>query len=250
MADRPTFHAVPRQAVSDAVHEQLRNAILEGAVAPGATLPSERTLAGEFGVNRHAVREAVKRLQEARLVEVVHGGATRVLDWRQTAGLEVLTDLALSTQLPGVDLLRAVMEMRRCIGVDAARLAARRAPDDLLSALRERIAGTRDQLAAGAEFTALAGRYDSLWRLIVRGSDNVAYELADNSLVDAIQRFGMSFADVYEPEVRDIDLQQALVDTITARDGDQAAALAERMLSRMVDLLDPAAASTGSPGAG
>ena len=56
-------------------------------------MPSERTLAEELGVNRHAVREALKRLQQAGLIRIAQGGATRVLDWRQSGGLEVLLDL-------------------------------------------------------------------------------------------------------------------------------------------------------------
>ena len=41
--------------------------ILEGKLEAGSALPSERFLAEEFGVNRHAVREALKRLEQAGL---------------------------------------------------------------------------------------------------------------------------------------------------------------------------------------
>ena len=107
---------------SETVHAALRGAILDGTLAPGDPLPSERVLAAEHGVNRHAVREAVKRLQQAGLIHVTHGGATRVLDWRTHGGLELLTDL------PG-RLLRDVTEMRATIGADAAALCAERASD-------------------------------------------------------------------------------------------------------------------------
>ena len=65
---------------SDTIHADLREAILLGALAPGDAVPSERELVRAPGVNRHAVREAVKRLQQARLVQVSQGGATRVLN--------------------------------------------------------------------------------------------------------------------------------------------------------------------------
>ena len=67
----------PRRLASERVHERLRADVLSGRVAPGEPLPSERVLSEELGVNRHAVREAVKRLQQAGLVTVSHGGATR-----------------------------------------------------------------------------------------------------------------------------------------------------------------------------
>src|SRR4051794_27538644 len=57
------FTPVARQSVSDTVLVQLREAILGGAYEPGDQLPPERELALAFAVNRHAVREAVKRLQ-------------------------------------------------------------------------------------------------------------------------------------------------------------------------------------------
>ena len=78
---------------SGEVHRRLREQILSGELAPGDPIPSERALSEELGVNRHAVREALKRLQQAGLVRISQGGATRVLDWRDSAGLEVLLDL-------------------------------------------------------------------------------------------------------------------------------------------------------------
>src|SRR5689334_6534180 len=113
--------------VSDTVHAQLRDQILSGELAPGDAVPSERELAEQLSVNRHAVREAVNRLQQARLVQVSQGGATRVRDWRADAGLDVLIDLAREKQL-GPQLARAIVEMRASIGTDAARLCAARAP--------------------------------------------------------------------------------------------------------------------------
>src|SRR5215210_5518089 len=114
---------------SDTVHDRLRDQILSGVLAPGAAVPSERELADRLAVNRHAVREAVKRLQQARLVQVSQGGATRVLNWRETGGLDLLLDIALAREgTVDADTLRAIGEMRACIGSDAARLCAAGAP--------------------------------------------------------------------------------------------------------------------------
>jgi len=85
--------ALRREPLSDQVFARLRDLILTGAIAAGQALPAERELALEYGVNRHAVREAVKRLQQSRLIEVFHGGRTRALDWRRTAGLDLVVDV-------------------------------------------------------------------------------------------------------------------------------------------------------------
>lgn len=91
MTDR---RPIRREAVSDQLYALLRDRILSGALPPDSPLTAERDLAADFGVNRHAVREAVKRLQQARLVEVSHGGRTVVLDWRRTAGLDLAVGIA------------------------------------------------------------------------------------------------------------------------------------------------------------
>src|SRR4051794_6631251 len=78
--------------VSSQIHARLRADILTGHYAPGDALPSERTLSEEFQTSRHAIREALKRLQQAGLVTISQGGATRVREWRHHGGLELLLE--------------------------------------------------------------------------------------------------------------------------------------------------------------
>ena len=75
-----SFEVVERRSLSEAVFEQLRGGILTGELEAGSSLPAERELAVELGVNRSAVREALKRLQQLRLVAIRQGESTRVLD--------------------------------------------------------------------------------------------------------------------------------------------------------------------------
>ncbi|MEZ4463783.1 MAG: GntR family transcriptional regulator [bacterium] len=119
---------ITRQSVADAVYGQLRDRILQGELKPGDPLPGERKLAEVFGVNRGAVREGLQRLAQARLVAVHHGGATRVLDYRD-AGLDLLSDLLARPQV-GVDvaLVQGILEMRNALAPIIAGLAARRGP--------------------------------------------------------------------------------------------------------------------------
>src|SRR3954454_1757230 len=86
--------ADPRRLAHELVYERLLGQVLDGRLAAGGPLPSERALAEQSGVNRHAVREAIKRLQQAGLLQVSQGGATRVRDWRTSAGLDLLVALA------------------------------------------------------------------------------------------------------------------------------------------------------------
>ena len=220
--------------VSDTVHERLRRDILEGRLAPGDPLPSERNLAEQLGVHRHGVREALKRLQQAGLVRISQGGATRVLDWRDSGGLEVLLDLTGdSSDAPPGTLMRDVLEMRASIGVDAARRCAARASDGERASV-ERLAA-QTAAAIGAEPAQVDELYASLWRAIVVGSGNMAYRLALNSLLTALETY-KAVAAALGPSVAD-DVR-ALGAAIAAREEEAADSAARR-------LLEPDAAAAG-----
>jgi GntR family transcriptional repressor for pyruvate dehydrogenase complex len=165
------FVAAARSSVSDQVFGQLRDAILAGVYAPEASLPSERELAGVFEVNRHAVREALRRLQQLGLVRVAQGGATRVLDWREHAGLDLA--MALTTPLTGArdvlpveTLVRDVVEMRACLGADAARLCASRGTDVAKAAVVEAV---EVYARAAPELERMGQANIALWRAFWAG---------------------------------------------------------------------------------
>lgn len=65
----PLYHSVA---------ERLARAIGEGIYPVGSLLPSEAELRTQFGISRHTVREAIRRLQQAGLVVTRHGSGTRV----------------------------------------------------------------------------------------------------------------------------------------------------------------------------
>ncbi|GAA0269925.1 FadR/GntR family transcriptional regulator [Cryptosporangium japonicum] len=221
-----TFSPIARTAVSDAVYRQLRNAILAGSLAAGSALPGERALAEEFGVARHGLREAIRRLQQARLVEVSHGGATRVLDWRVSAGLELLGELELPDEL----ILRSALEMRLAIGVDAARLAATRATAGAAAEIEGFVTGS----VGVTDPVVLAERYEQFWRLIIVAGDNLAYQLSYNSLVLAMNRNPEVTRELSAPEAADLATQRVLAAAIASGDVDGAASAARRLTSVML----------------
>ncbi|MCP2290704.1 FadR/GntR family transcriptional regulator [Nocardia amikacinitolerans] len=231
------FAAVDRAAVSDAVFGQLVDAILAGRIAPEEPLPSERELAETFQVNRHAVREALKRVQQSGLVRVAHGGKTRVLNWRENAGLDILSALARSGSVPPQRVLYDIAVMRRSVGADSARLCAQRADPDQLAAILRAAAAYPD---ATADLATVIAADHAFWITVIEGSGNLAYRLALNTLVagyadigwELIARLGLN------EEYADRDVHRELAVRIAARDADHAYADAYRLLSRLVDALD------------
>ena len=122
------FRPVARRLLASEVFEQIRERILRGEMAAGTSLPAERVLASMLGVNRNAVREGLKRLQQAGLVAIQQGGATRVLDFKRTAGLELLATMVVGAD-GSVDtgIVRGILELRTELAPIVGRLAAARA---------------------------------------------------------------------------------------------------------------------------
>lgn len=111
---------------------RLEDYIRRGGFKPGDKLPSERQFSELLGFSRTAVREAVKQLNQKGLVRSSVGRGLFVADGSSEAVAATLdTLLHLGNGTAG-----DVMEMRHALGVAAARLAAQRATEADLGALR------------------------------------------------------------------------------------------------------------------
>jgi GntR family transcriptional repressor for pyruvate dehydrogenase complex len=231
MSDTP----LTRASLPDQVFRRLASDVLAGRYAPGERLPPQRTLAAELGVNMASVREGIKRLEQLKLVAVRHGDAMRVNDWRAHGGLDVLVHaLGEGAELDG-EVLRAVMEARRLLLTEAARLAAPRRSDEqaaLLAQLAAELPGAADDEAAQgidfAYFATLIQAAGNLVLLLIANSIRDLYfaRLADfRALVrdrdELAPRYAGAAAAVRE---RDADAAAAAVATIAAT---QEAAMAQ-----------------------
>jgi len=88
MALQPVY----RRSVPEDVFEQILADVLSGEMQPGESLPSKRRLAEVLGVSRPAVREALKLVAAAGLLEVRQGDVTTIRDFRRHAGLDLLPE--------------------------------------------------------------------------------------------------------------------------------------------------------------
>jgi GntR family transcriptional regulator len=77
-----------------AIANELEAAIVNGRLPLGAALPTEAELCRRFGVSRHTVREALRRLVELGLIERRQGAGSRVVSERpKTAYLHTIHSL-------------------------------------------------------------------------------------------------------------------------------------------------------------
>jgi GntR family transcriptional repressor for pyruvate dehydrogenase complex len=104
---------VSRATTAQACADQLRSAILSGDYAVGTRLPAERTLASQLGVTRVTLRTALTELSVQGLVEQVQGRGTTVLDFRQSASLDLLADLGRLSSEDPITVARDLLHVRR-----------------------------------------------------------------------------------------------------------------------------------------
>lgn len=214
----------------DDVVDALTARILSGDLPPGEALPAEQELALRLGVSRTVVREALSRMATARLVSMRHSGSKHVLDYRQSAGLELLSTLLIGANATAnPHIVASVMEMRSALAPDIARLAATRCTPDLAAKLRDVVAAMerrRDDLAA------LQDLVSELWSLLVDASRNIAYRLAYNSLRQSYEQSKALFTHVLAPETGDLTAYARLVDAVEQEDAIAAESTARELIGR------------------
>jgi GntR family transcriptional regulator, transcriptional repressor for pyruvate dehydrogenase complex len=137
--------AIRTPASYELVVDQIRRAIQIGRFLPGEKLPTERELAGQLGVSRTTVREAMRVLQGEGLIETRRGragGAVVIAADGTPAERRQLLRRRLAE-------LENVFDYRLAVEPAAARLAAQRRTKTDLARLRDAM-DELSALAAGA----------------------------------------------------------------------------------------------------
>jgi GntR family transcriptional regulator, transcriptional repressor for pyruvate dehydrogenase complex len=217
---------VNRRSASEDVFEQIVAEVLSGQMQPGETLPSERQLAEVLGVSRPVVREALKRLVAAGLVEVRHGDATTVRDFRKHGGLDLLPHLLLRADQLDVSVVRSVFEARQHIGPKIAELAAERHGPELGALLDESVRN----LETEEDPVELQRHALTFWDHIVDGADSIAFRLMYNALRATYEPVLPMLATVMTPEVGRSDAYRRLADAVIAGDPAEATQAAQALL--------------------
>ncbi len=194
--------------------------IITGRYAPGSHLPAERALTLVFDVNRHVVREALKRLEQIGLVKISQGGGTKVLDFKRHAGLDLLAVMSEHARA-GDDVAAiwlAVLEMRAAIAADVARLCALRADEDVkrdVLALAQQMKETADE----EELFRLDVRF---WERLTDGAGNIAYRLALNTMTRSAEVKGALGVQWLVYELKNNDFWLPVATAIASGDADKA----------------------------
>jgi DNA-binding FadR family transcriptional regulator len=227
-----TVEGTRPRAVED-VTRRVREGILRGEFAAGTDLPGERELSRRFGVSRLTLRAGLSRLEVEGLVRPVHGSGTRVLDFRESAGVELLAHLVALGPMEGgasLALLGDLLELRRVLAVEAVGLAAERATPDEIAALWAHLDAQADAVDHPTRWTAADLAFA---RRVARATHNTAVLLVANTIVRMLEHQpGVELAFMADPRAT-LLCYRRLVRLIESRDGERARRLTRRLLQRL-----------------
>jgi DNA-binding FadR family transcriptional regulator len=214
-----------RPGLIDATVEELRSRIVSGLWPVGTRIPTEPVLVELLGVGRNTVREAVQALVHSGLVERRQGSGTYVLGTSELA-VTMGRQIAEARQSD-------VVEVRRALEVEAARLAANRhTPDEARAIVVARDQRTAAYLAG--DLDAMVETDLALHRSIVRASGNpVLIDLYDN-LIDAIGE-NIRFNFITDDVTHGVGAHDGLVDSIVEGDAGAAGRETADYLSALLD---------------
>lgn len=157
-----SFLTVTRQQLVDQVIQQLRARLETGAYRVGERLPPEAELMVQLGVGRSTLREAVRALAHAGLLEARQGSGTYVRALREADPVEERVRRAEAAE---------ANEVRLLLELETARLAALRRDAEDLAELR-RCLEARDAAEAAEDMPALLDADLAFHTAIARAGKN------------------------------------------------------------------------------
>lgn len=205
-----------RAGLVDQVIEQIRQTVAAGEWPVGGRIPNEAVLVESLGVGRNTVREAVRALAHAGILEVRQGDGTYVRATSEVSGA--------LRRLCGAE-LRDVLQVRRGLEVEGARLAAANRTDADIAQLRA-LLDYRDECVRDGRTDEFA-RADMEFHLaVVASSHNPILTELYRGLIEVITA---SIASTQETPVHIVD-HGVLLDHIVVGDVDLAARTAGQLL--------------------
>lgn len=213
----PAFAVVKTRRAFEEIRDQIEREVAAGRLRPGDRLPAERDLAEQFGVSRTAVREALRSLEMAGIVECqkgIHGGP--VIKRGDPALItRAVRDMVFLGQIS----TDAVTEARILVTNDAIRLACERATEEDLAAI-ERDIELWAELAGGGADSRRSADIVEFYRLLGRATHNEVIVM----IIDSLSEIVRLLLDRVGPAPRDdvAVVRRRILRHLRARDADSA----------------------------
>lgn len=224
--ERATINVRPIGKAFELVADQLRELIATEELLPGQALPTEATLAEQFGVSRATIREALRLLAAHNLVRTKRGaGGGSYVHVPTVAHVSELVTSNLNLMRHDLS-LDALLEARELLEVPAARLAATRRSAQDARALHEAIPDAPLGLSVDEQFV----HNRTFHFRLVQAARNPLLSIAAEPIFVVLQTH-LRRAELPEESLRRInDEHRKIAAAIDAGDGQAAAQAMHRHL--------------------
>lgn len=188
---------IKAQSPAGFAEEYIIESIWNNRFPPGSILPAERELSELIGVTRTTLREVLQRLARDGWLTIQHGKPTRVNNFWETSGLNILETLARLDHDSVPQLIDNLLAVRTNIASLFIRTAVRHHPEQACEIL-EQASAVEDNADAFAELDY------GIFRGLAFASGNPIYGLILNGLRGLYMRVGRYYFS--NPEARKLAL--------------------------------------------
>ncbi len=209
-AVKSEFEAVRRNRIYEEIARQIEKMIAE-KMKPGDMLPPERQLADKFGVSRSSIRDAIRMLELAGLVEARQGSGTVVRERSADAVVTPLTSVLVQKR----KMVGELLEVRKMIEPPLAARAATHATGEQVTEMDAILRRQAEKMKAGE----LAVEEDTEFHYaIALASDNSVVLKVLDVLMDLLRDTRQRSLQVAGRPEKSIAGHQQILDAIKRRD--------------------------------
>lgn len=215
---------------SENVFDELKRQIIGGEYPAGSNLPSERNLSEVLGVHRSTVREAIKRLEQVRLVQTSRGGGSKIQDFKHTAGMDLLPSVILrSDGTIDSDVILHLTEMRQDLLPIIVERAIERNGETLAALLAEIIESMRQ---AKGDLEIIQSLCITFWDSCIDCADNLAYRFTFNTMHENYRQFAAVMQVLAKKELTSLHSYDGIYLAVRAKDATSAKRITSELLSK------------------
>ena len=215
----PTFAKFQPESIRQQVTREIERKIFAGELAIGARLPPERELAEALGVSRSLVNLAVLDLESMGFLRIVPRQGTFVADYKEQCTPQMLLSLMThGTENASAELFCGMMETRRLLEGECARLAAAKADGEALGNLKAAL----NEMRAASDPAAFSAANFRFHRALMAASGNVVYAMIFQSFEQVVLYYVQCHFTTGERMERSCEQHARLLDALSARDAERA----------------------------
>jgi len=222
--------ARPRRAF-DEIIGQVKAMIQDGTLMPGDRLPSERALAEQFAVSRNTVREALRMLEIAGLVQLKRGasGGSFIAAPSSSLAADTLSNALHLTDFSLGDLVETLRDLSSITAVTAIE----RMSDDDLAKLDANVRRAAELTQAG-EWDEKMRLHLEFYAIMAEATENPVLVLMVRTLLDVAEKVILRVGVTQDDSI--VRSRRALLKALRARDSDAALAELARHFTKLHEM--------------